>query len=81
VSVDLALHHALGLLSGERQIYAVPLRLTQWVHLTAGHLRIAKDVPESAVPASIAIARCASQRGQLVCSCGRYALVWPDPAC
>jgi hypothetical protein len=33
---------------------------------------------DDAPPLSAFVARCSSERGQLVCSCGYYAIAWDD---
>jgi len=80
VSVDTVILGALGHL-GERHVYAVPLELARFVHLTGVKMSMF-HAPE-ALSADVAnrIARCESPRGQLVCSCGRFALAWPEPPC
>ncbi len=64
---------------GERKIIALPPRLRLFAHATIvqspGRLSAKEDIPMRAF-----VGRCESLEGQLVCSCGMFALAWPDPA-
>ncbi len=65
---------------GERKVIALPPRLRQFVHNVIV-LPTSIDPPARADTfATSPVGRCESPEGQLVCSCGMFALAWSDPA-
>lgn len=62
----------------QRQVITIPPRMPSFVHhtLTSPSFILAPALPIASDPPPYG--RCESARGQIVCSCGLYALRWDE---